>query len=600
MHSPHPCRVSTGRKLTGRNWKRTVFAAIAAAVALTIGNTAAALAAGNSHELAPHAHQHVNWLFTKAGNYQATFTISVPYRDAQGKAATVETEATLNFSAGTDGAGTVTDGHYDFGPQVDDQNQVSAMLKNPSGNPEDPANIWFGLTDTAHQDLPDSVCKGLGLNPQCSGWVIPQNQKPGIPWVGFNTQDAKLHNIMSGAATFTLTSLTGPGDMYVWQDGSFGGTSGTWFAAGGDGSDGFEEENPESENQDQDTAGAKPPSGAQAPHGEKNKTGERDKKPAGAQPPAGGASDKAKTPAPTPGGTQPGGSQPGGVSEGGNSPHDTGVNPAIFSGVTAGNSTAEPCYPIPTGQRFALPLSTHVHPNWVFTQPGNYQVGIRQSARIGGQIQSADTILNFTVGGAGNANEGHFDLGAKVENGRLVATVKDDRSAGGTWVNPRSLVFGLGTGAKAQLPAGLEFLAPAGTTVWMIGSTQASGVPWLGANTQHPSLVAATAEPVTWELLSFRGPAGGRMAVFTSGNFGQIVGQRWFTAPTSASHVGRTASGKYCRLDGGTVRGASFARPAGGLAATGLREATLPLAVFAAGITLLGFALFRRARDAEI
>lgn len=597
MYIPHPCRFSTGRKLTRLNWKRAVFAATAAAVTLTIGGAPAALASGNSHELAPHAHQHVNWLFTKAGNYQATFTISVPHRDAQGKVATVETEATLNFSAGTDGAGTVTDGHYDFGPQVDDQNQVSAMLKNPSGNPEDPANIWFGLTDTAHQDLPDSVCKGLGLNPQCSGWVIPQNQKPGIPWVGFNTQDPKLHSIMSGAATFTLTSLTGPGDMYVWEDGSFGGMSGTWFAAGGDGSEAFEEEEAESENQGRDTAGTKSPSGANAPHGDKNKTDNREKKPAGAQPPAGKPnSDKTKTPAPTPEGSQPGESP----HPGENSPHGAGVNPTVFSGVTAGNSTAEPCYPIPTGQRFALPLQTHVHPNWVFTQPGNYQVGIRQSARVGGQIQSADTILNFTVGGAGNANEGHFDLGAKVESGRLVATVKDDRTAGGTWVNPRTLVFGLGAGAKAQLPAGLEFLAPAGTPVWMIGSTQASGVPWLGANTQHPSLVAATSEPVTWELLSFRGPAGGRMAVFTSGNFGQIVGQRWFSAPTSASHVGRTASGKYCRLDGGTVRSAGFSASSKGLAATGLRDVTLPLAVFAAGITLLGFALFRRARDAEI
>ncbi|WP_279058411.1 choice-of-anchor M domain-containing protein, partial [Mobiluncus mulieris] len=281
-------------------------------------------------------------------------------------------------------------------------------------------------------------------------------------------------------------------------------------------------------------------------------------------------------------------------------PETAGIPAAIGSQPPAGNHPgSEPCYPIPSSQKFTLPLQTHVHPNWIFTQPGNYQVGIRQNARINGTWQSADTILNFTVGGAGNANEGHFDLGAKVENGRLVAALKDDRTPGGTWVDPRSLAFGLGTGSQAKLPAGLEFLAPAGTPVWMIGSTQTSGVPWLGANTQHPSLLQATNEPVSWEMISFRGPnPQARLAVFTSGNFGKIVGQKWFTAPTSAANVGRTASGKYCRLGvGSQAQNANISRVTGGLAATGIGNLTLALAVLAGGIILLGLGMFFQAAD---
>lgn len=591
MSIPNPRRSISLRRL------KTGVIAIATALPLTILGIPAASAASNSHEMAPNEHTHVNWLFTKAGNYQATFAITVPYRDSAGKTATVQTEGTLNFSAGTDGQGTVTTGHYDFGPQVDTQNQVGAMLKNPSGKPEDPADLWFGLTDKAHRDLSSETCTSLGLGTKCGGWMIPQNQEAGIPWVGFNTQDAKLHSIMSGAATFTLTSLTGSGDMYVWQDGSFGGVNGTWFAVGGDGSGAFDEEEPEAENQDQEEKGAKPPAGAKTPREKENEA----KTPGGAKKPA-HAPKKPHSPESNPSKTTVPDSAAD-KKDANTSPNSSPANSsqaATFRNATANAAGAapasEPCYPIPSSQKFSLPRQTHVHPNWVFTQPGNYQVGIRQSARINGQLQSADTILNFNVGGTGSANEGHFDLGAKVENGLLVATLKDDRTAGGTWVNPRSLTFGLGAGAQAKLPAGLEFLAPAGTPVWMIGSTQTSGVPWLGANTQHPSLVEATNEPVTWELLSFHGPVGGRLAVFTSGNFGKVVGQKWFTAPTSATNVGRTASGKLCHLDGSVTAG-THTPTAGGLAATGVGDLLLPLAVFAGGIILLGFALIRRARE---
>lgn len=44
----------------------------------------------------------------------------------------------------------------------------------------------------------------------------------------------------------------------------------------------------------------------------------------------------------------------------------------------------EPCYPIPSSQKSTLSLQTYVHPDWVFTQPGSYQVGIHQNTQING------------------------------------------------------------------------------------------------------------------------------------------------------------------------------------------------------------------------
>ncbi|WP_342319622.1 choice-of-anchor M domain-containing protein [Corynebacterium mayonis] len=108
----------------------------------------------------------------------------------------------------------------------------------------------------------------------------------------------------------------------------------------------------------------------------------------------------------------------------------------------------------------------------------------------------------------------------------LVPLIKDDRRVPATWASPQSLEFSLGPTAKKSLPSAVGPV-PAGE-VWMIGATQEPGVPWLGANTQHPSMLEAGLGPVTWELVSFDGP--GAMSVYTQGGLGQIVGEEWFNA----------------------------------------------------------------------
>ncbi|WP_296136083.1 choice-of-anchor M domain-containing protein [uncultured Tessaracoccus sp.] len=178
--------------------------------------------------------------------------------------------------------------------------------------------------------------------------------------------------------------------------------------------------------------------------------------------------------------------------------------------------------------RTTVAANTHVHPNWVFSAPGDYALTIRQSTKSkAGAPMSATATLRFHVGGqASGATSGHFDFGAQVRDGKLVAMVKDDRKSPATWIDPSSTTFVLGDAAKATAPAGIEFVAPKGQQVWMIASSQVAGVPWLGANTMHESLLANTTGEVTFELVEATGP--GKVGVFTSGNFGQVVGERWF------------------------------------------------------------------------
>lgn len=186
---------------------------------------------------------------------------------------------------------------------------------------------------------------------------------------------------------------------------------------------------------------------------------------------------------------------------------------------------------------YTVPKSTHVHPNWVFSAPGTYRVTIRQSVKTtNGDTASANSTLTFRVGpGASGISNGHFDFGAQLQGGKLVGSIKDDRSAPPTWVSPSSLTFAVGDAGKAKAPAGIEFVAPAGQDVWMIGSTQVNGVPWLGANSMHDSIVSGTTGELTMELVSVKGP--GNVGVFSSGNFGQVVGQKWFSASKGESQA---------------------------------------------------------------
>lgn len=151
---------------------------------------------------------------------------------------------------------------------------------------------------------------------------------------------------------------------------------------------------------------------------------------------------------------------------------------------------------------------------------------------------TARTTLTVSVGdgASGNATDGHFDLGPAIENGTLVARVKDDRSQPAQWVDPSSLTFALGDAARITAPADLGFVASPGSSVWLIPSTQIAGVPWLGLNSQREEIVTGTTGPVQFTLDAVEGP--GRVAVFNAGALGSGVGEHVFDGPGTGYTLG--------------------------------------------------------------
>lgn len=229
-----------------------------------------------------------------------------------------------------------------------------------------------------------------------------------------------------------------------------------------------------------------------------------------------------------------------------------------------------------SGSRIVQDDPSHVHANWLFTQPGVYTMKVvatadgaesneavytwhvgdasaETSAETNGDRTSADTSTGTPHNDATNSAAAvstpaaskpvaqkpapaTTSAAAKKCTPALRPMIKDDRNVPATWKRPEDLVFGLGSAAEADLPQAVGPV-PAGKA-WMIGATQQDNVPWLGANTQHESLIEHTTGEVTWEVTNFNGP--GPMTVFIQGGLGQVVGEEWFTAENgrgSGSHT---------------------------------------------------------------
>ena len=212
---------------------------------------------------------------------------------------------------------------------------------------------------------------------------------------------------------------------------------------------------------------------------------------------------------------------PGATGTTGNTGTTTGANPAPSSGAhtTSGTTGGERCVATRITREATEAEAATLATN---SAPAN----------------TARTTLTVSVGdgASGNATDGHFDLGPAIENGTLVARVKDDRSQPAQWVDPSSLTFALGDAARITAPADLGFVATPGSSVWLIPSTQIAGVPWLGLNSQREEIVTGTTGPVQFTLDAVEGP--GRVAVFNAGALGSGVGEHVFDGPGTGYTLG--------------------------------------------------------------
>lgn len=124
----------------------------------------------------------------------------------------------------------------------------------------------------------------------------------------------------------------------------------------------------------------------------------------------------------------------------------------------------------------------------------------------------------FTVIGSG-----HVDLGTTLIDGEAQLLARDDTGLEPVWRAPQDMVLRLGDSAVQTLPEGKNFGfvgAKPGEQVWVVPQTEIADVPWLGWNTQAPSLIEAVDRGMEITFLGHTGPGEFSLFLHNSG-FGE-------------------------------------------------------------------------------
>lgn len=150
------------------------------------------------------------------------------------------------------------------------------------------------------------------------------------------------------------------------------------------------------------------------------------------------------------------------------------------------------------------------------------------------QVVSADEEV-AAPGTEATIDHGHVDLGLLLVDGQAQFLARDDSAATPVWRDPADVVFDLGDNAQLTLPEDKAFSfvgAEPGSQVWVVPQTEQADVPWLGWNTQAPSLEENVERGVTMEFLGHQGP--GEFSLFLQNGGFEEPQLLWSTATGAA------------------------------------------------------------------
>jgi len=118
----------------------------------------------------------------------------------------------------------LSNGHADYAVRLEG-GTLRARIKdgtNP-GTPvwRDPSTVTIRLNSAAGTTSPGGAFEFLGPK-GTPVWQIPQTQKDGVIWLGWNTEELKPGQVPGNTVTWRLDKVTGPGRVAVFEFNSFG------------------------------------------------------------------------------------------------------------------------------------------------------------------------------------------------------------------------------------------------------------------------------------------------------------------------------------------------------------------------------------------
>lgn len=123
-------------------------------------------------------------------------------------------------------------GHVDFGPTVA-TGEWAVQLHDDTETPKywrDVDDVVLRVNDASMLTIPDDPAYDfLGQEAGSEVYVIPQTQKSDVIWVGWNTQEPGVLDVMNLGTTLSVLGVDGPGDVSVYlQSGNFGEPEPLW------------------------------------------------------------------------------------------------------------------------------------------------------------------------------------------------------------------------------------------------------------------------------------------------------------------------------------------------------------------------------------
>jgi putative ABC transporter-associated repeat protein len=122
------------------------------------------------------------------------------------------------------GRAVIADGHVDIGPRFLN-GTWTVQIRDDTAHPP----VWRNLedvvlhaVDAAKVRVPEGDQFSFLGEPGSQVWVLPQVQRPGVLWPGWNTQDPQVASTVNRAVTWRLRGVTGPGRFVLFVNGDFG------------------------------------------------------------------------------------------------------------------------------------------------------------------------------------------------------------------------------------------------------------------------------------------------------------------------------------------------------------------------------------------
>lgn len=116
----------------------------------------------------------------------------------------------------------LSSGHVDaVAARIDGGRLLSTLKDSTDGRTvwRDPSTVTIRVVSKARTTVP----AGLGVVGRKGSpvWLIPQVQRSGVIWAGWNTEAVSSAQVR-GAIRWTVSSVSGPGKLVLFQSGSFG------------------------------------------------------------------------------------------------------------------------------------------------------------------------------------------------------------------------------------------------------------------------------------------------------------------------------------------------------------------------------------------